>query len=201
MQFAYEKFNKLIEETKNVQQIYHYLKNVAKVPLDISDLLRWQWVQYVSALDKLVHDLVRIGMLNIYEGKCEKTPKYKTFQLDIETYNEMQNQPIRAVTIFEQKIVQKHGFLAFQDPNKISEALSFIWNENDKWGKIAYQMEMPKEECVAFLKNIVIRRNQIVHEGDYTDALSQRQDIFEQDIEDIRIYILKLGNSIYNLVK
>ena len=29
-------------------------------------------------------------------------------------------------------------------------------------------------DCVTFLKNAVIRRNQIVHEGDYTDILAKR---------------------------
>ena len=49
--------------------------------------------------------------------------------------------------------------------------------------------------------HIVIRRNQIVHEGDYTDYLSKRQDIFSQDVLDIRNYILKLGKAIYDCVK
>lgn len=29
-------------------------------------------------------------------------------------------------------------------------------------------------DCVTFLKNAVIRRNQIAHEGDYTDILAKR---------------------------
>ena len=51
------------------------------------------------------------------------------------------------------------------------------------------------------LKNIVIRRNQIVHEGDYTDSLLMRQEIYEQDVKDVRSFITKLGNVIYNCVK
>ena len=60
---------------------------------------------------------------------------------------------------------------------------------------------MGKNDCTTYLKNIVIRRNQIVHEGDYTDILMKRQDIYSQDIIDIREYILKLGKAIYDCVK
>ena len=74
-------------------------------------------------------------------------------------------------------------------------SINFIWDENDKWGKISNQMGMDNNDCKTYLKNIVIRRNQIVHEGDYTDRLSKRQDIFLQDVIDIRKYILDLGKS------
>lgn len=171
------------------------------VPVDISDLLRWQWVQCISAFDKFIHDLVRVGMLEIFQGNRVPTPKYKTFQIDMQTYEDMTNNKMDASFIFERKIILKHSFMAFQDPGKVADALSFIWDENDKWGKISNQMGMDNNDCKTYLKNIVIRRNQIVHEGDYTDRLSKRQDIFLQDVIDIRKYILDLGKAIYNCVK
>ncbi len=140
-------------------------------------------------------------MLKIFSGDRLPTPKYNMFQIDIQTYGDMSADTIHASLIFERKIILKHGFLAFQDPSKVADALSFIWNENDKWGKISNFMGMSKNDCTTYLKNIVIRRNQIVHEGDYTDILSKRQDIFPQDVLDIRRYILKLGEAIYNCVK
>lgn len=198
---SYQRFNKLVKDTENVEVLYRYFEESVAVPMDTSDLLRWQWVQCISAFDKLIHDLVRVGMLEIFSGSRSPTPKYYTFQIDIQTYEEMKSNRIGARLIFEQKVILKHGFLAFQDPNKVADALSFIWVENDKWGKISSQMGMNKNECTTYLKNIVIRRNQIVHEGDYTDILSKRQDIFSEDVIDIRNYILKLGKAIYDCVK
>lgn len=119
----------------------------------------------------------------------------------MQTYEDMTNNKMDASFIFERKIILKHSFMAFQDPGKVADALSFIWDENDKWGKISNQMGMDNNDCKTYLKNIVIRRNQIVHEGDYTDRLSKRQDIFLQDVIDIRKYILDLGKAIYNCVK
>lgn len=198
---SHQRFIELIRDTENVEVLYNYFENSMTVPVDTSDLLRWQWVQCISAFDKFMHDLVRVGMLEIFSGNRIPTPKYNTFQIDIQTYEGMVNNMIDASLTFERKIILKHGFLAFQDPSKVADALSFIWNENDKWGKISNLMGMNKNDCTTYLKNIVIRRNQIVHEGDYTDSLSKRQDIFPQDVIDIRKYILKLGKAIYDCVK
>lgn len=196
---SHKRFVKLVQDTQNVETLYNYFEH-SVVPVDISDLLRWQWVQCISAFDKFVHDVVRVGMVEIFLGNRTPTPKYNTFQIDIQTYGDMINNIIDASLIFERKIILKHGFLAFQDPSKVADALSYIWNENDKWGKISNLMGMSKDDCTTYLRNIVIRRNQIVHEGDYTDSLSRRQDILLQDVIDIRDYILKLGQAIYDCV-
>lgn len=196
---SHKRFVKLVQDTQNVETLYNYFEH-SVVPVDISDLLRWQWVQCISAFDKFVHDVVRVGMVEIFLGNRTPTPKYNTFQIDIQTYGDMINNIIDASLIFERKIILKHGFLAFQDPSRVADALSYIWNENDKWGKISNLMGMSKDDCTTYLRNIVIRRNQIVHEGDYTDSLSRRQDILLQDVIDIRDYILKLGQAIYDCV-
>lgn len=201
MQQSYQRFIILVKDTENVEVLYNYFDKSMAVSVDISDLLRWQWIQCVSAFDKSMHDLVRVGMLEIFVGNRIPTPKYNTFQIDIQTYGDMTNNLIDAGLIFERKIILKHSFLAFQDPNKVADALSFIWNENDKWGKISNLLGMAKNDCTTYLKNIVIRRNQIVHEGDYTDILMKRQDIYPQDVIEIREYILKLGEAIYDCVK
>ena len=198
---TYKRFCQLIDDTRNVDNLYSYIHNNIVVPIDASDLLRWQWVQCVSALDKLVHDLVRIGMVQIYNGTRTSTAQYNSFALYMSTYQEMMNDPMNASLIFEQRIILCNGFKAFQEPTKIAEALAYIWEEKDKWLAIANYVGIDKSTCTTTLKNIVLRRNQIVHEGDYTDALLKRQDIFEQDVQDVRDFVLKLGEGIYNCVK
>lgn len=200
MLFAYKRFTDLVNDTQNVEVLYEYIENTMKVPVDISDLLRWQWVQCISAFDKFIHDVVKIGMVEIFQGGRISTPKFNTFKIDYQTYENMKSNPLIASTVFEQTVILKHSFLSFQEPTKVADALSYIWNENDKWAKISGLICMNKSDCVTFLKNAVIRRNQIVHESDYTDMLSRRQDIYIQDVVDIRNYILNIGEAIYNCV-
>lgn len=197
---AYKRFIQLIDDTKNVDAIYQYV-NTLTTPLDMSDLLRWQWVQYVSALDKLIHDLVKIGMIEEFTGARIETKQYKNFQLDMDTYSSMISDLINAASLFEQRVVVCNGYKAFQDPKKISEALSYIWSEKDKWKVISDLIGMNQTMCTTKLNNIVIRRNQIVHEGDYTDILSKRQDIYEEDVIEVKEFILQIGKAIYNCVK
>jgi hypothetical protein len=201
MQRAYNLFEKILKDTETAQVLYTYLDTTVKPPLDYTDLLRWQWAQSVSALDKLIHDFVRIGMVKIFEGTRPMTDKYKSFTIDIQTYNQLNNNIAIASSIFEQQVLLKNGFLSFQDPAKISDALSYIWDEKHKWQKIAQQMNQDESLVKTTLKNIVIRRNQIVHEGDYSDTLLQRQEICEQDVIDVITFIKSLAQSIYALVK
>lgn len=201
MIIAYKRFKELMNDTSNVEVLYEYLDDTVKVPIDISDLLRWQWVQSISAFDKFIHDIVRIGIIEIFQGHRAMTSKYNMFALDMQTYYDMKSDPLKEGSILEQKIILKHSYLAFQDPSKVADALSYIWDSKDKWGIIANEAGMNKNDCVAFLKNVVIRRNQIVHEGDYIDFYSKRQDIFAEDVKEVKQFILQIGTAIYNCVK
>ncbi len=193
-------FNQIINDTGNTKVIYEYLDSVVHPPFDYTDLLRWQWAQAVSALDKLIHDLVRIGMLEIFMKKRQPTKKYNSFLIDVNAYTQMIQFPTDAATIFEQIVIIKNSFLAFQEPQKISEALSYIWDEEHKWKKIATKLGADDKNTKTELKNIVIRRNQIVHEGDYSDSILNRQEIIKEDVVDVLDFIQRLGVTIYELV-
>lgn len=198
---AYNTFKTLINDTINVETIFDYVTNQAKVPINCDDLLRWEWAQCVSAFDKLIHDLVRLGMLQTFNNQRIETAKFKGFVIDYSTYSSMKV-AANPVLIFEQRIILKNSTLSFQAPDKVADALSYIWDENNKWDKIAMQVGMSKSDCVTMLKNIVSRRNQIVHEGDYIDPFAtQRQDIYPTDVQATKTFLLKIGEAIYNLVK
>lgn len=201
MNTAYNAFCTIIQDTRNSDVVYTYLENTVKPPYDYSDLLRWQWAQAVSALDKLIHDLIRIGMVQTYQGLRSPTAKYRSFAIDMDCYSQMQQMPLLAVSVFEAQIVHKLSFLSFQEPSKISDGLSLIWDESNKWRKISDAMGLDENYLRTKLKNISIRRNQIVHEGDYSNALLQRQAITHADTLDVIGFIFSIGTSIYNLVK
>jgi hypothetical protein len=197
---SYLTFEAIMEDTKNSSSLYYYLKNYVRPPYDCSDILRWQWAQSVSALDKLIHDLVRVGMLEIFQGNRAITAKFLEFQIPFQVHSQMCENPTIAYSILEREIVRKHSFLAFQEPNKISDALAYIWDEPHKWTVLAQALNISEPKIKTQLKNISIRRNQIVHEGDYSSNLLQRQTIDENDVAKVLNFILDLGEAIYNLV-
>lgn len=201
MNVAYSVFSAIIQDTKNSDILYTYLHDVVKPPYDYSDLLRWQWAQAVSALDKLIHDLIRVGMIYTFLGLRQPTQKYLAFTIDLRSYEEMQRNELPATNVFERQITQQLSYLSFQEPTKIAEGLSLIWNENHKWRCIADRFGETEDYTKTKLKNISIRRNQIVHEGDYSSSQLQRQQIAHADVVDVIDFISRLGEAIYQLVR
>lgn len=201
MNRAYGKFKQLMSDTRSVSCIYDYLDQYVKGPMQYDDLLRFQWVQSVAALDKLVHDLVRIGMVDIFSGRRLSTSKYKKFQVDMAWYEDVTINNHMIANEFGKKVILQHGHLSFQDPGKIGDALAYIWEVKDKWTIIATQLGQDSNSVKVMLKNIVTRRNQIAHEGDYIDDFGNRQEIEKNDVDDVLEFIEKLGEAIYICVK
>lgn len=206
MQKAFKQFNSNIKAVKEMDVLYHYLTKDLKLPNDLSDILRSQLVYAVSALDKLIHELVKIGMLQAFINQRIKTSKFNSFSITLETYNNIQQtsqqQPntLQLETpeyFFEQEIIVKHKYLAFQEPDKIADALSFIWEEKQKWQKIAALFNTSDDNIKKKIKSIVSRRNQIVHEADIDLQTNLRKSIEENDIKEAVEFIFKLGENIF----
>ena len=195
-------FETIINQAKISEGLYSYL-SAQKVPIDASDLLRWQWVLVISALDKYIHDIVRIGMIQEYQGKRARTEKFKTFRINMDIYDNLSSS-IAPEMALEKEIIHQHSIFAFQHPDKISDALSFIWTEQHKWEAISRKIATPisAKDIRTKLNNIVVRRNQIVHEGDcFTLSVPfQQQPISETDVNDVITFVTELVQAITSLI-
>lgn len=191
-------FCALMAQNNFTSALYEYLSN-NRIPLDSSDLLRWQWVLAVSALDKYIHDLVAAGMVEQFLNIRPTTSKYNAFQLSMNVISNISAAPVPEIE-FRNEVVRKNSYLAFQDPDKIADALSFIWNEPNKWVVISRNMATYIEPTTlkTKLKNIVLRRNQIVHEGDClsTNMPLEQQPITLSDTKDVIRFITELVDAI-----
>jgi hypothetical protein len=206
MQKAFEQFSSNIKAVKEMEALFHHLTSDLKLPNDLSDIVRSQLVYAVSALDKLIHELVKIGMLQVFMNQRTKTTKFNNFSISLETYNKIQQtSQLQTDTLqlespeyfFEQEIIIKHKYLAFQEPDKIADALSFIWEEKQKWQKIASLFNGPDDDIKKKLKSIVSRRNLIVHEADIDLQTNLRNSIDESDVKEAVDFIFKLGEHIF----
>lgn len=197
-------FEQNIKEVRAISDIYNYLNSEMKVPFSVDDLLRSQVVYVVSAFDKLIHDLIRVGLVQSYEGTRPQTPKYINEPFPMSVIQQMSSASIPpAVHFFEQAVFQKLKIVSYQEPGKVSDGLSFIWEEKQKWQKITAQMGSPKDHkgVKTQLKLIADRRNMIVHEADLNPTSMQKQDITSSEVDEIIDFIESCGNAIYELVK
>lgn len=194
-------FKANMEEAKNLSSLYEYLESSIKSPLSFDDLLRSQIVYSVSAFDKLIHDVIRIGIMEIFTNKRQPTPKYLAEPISTSIYNDLISATIPPKEyIFEQAIVKKLKIFSYQDPDKVSEGLSYIWEEKQKWKKIALKMEIDNETAKTTLKLIASRRNSIAHEADINPTTNQKYSISKSECQSITEFLCKCGEAIVDLV-
>ena len=205
MQRAFDQFKNSMKYVKELDALYVHLKDTLHLPNDLSDLMRAQWVYAISSMDKLIHELVRIGMIQSFQGGRTKTRKFMTFGISLDTHSNIMATIPGSVPPaeywFEQEIVQKHKYLAFQEPDKIADALSLIWDEDHKWQKLADALGMSQADLKTKIKTIVSRRNQIVHEADLDLLSGIRNTVEKADIDDVVPFIEKLAEEIFKAVK
>jgi RiboL-PSP-HEPN len=194
-------FKANMEEVKNLTFLYEYLETSIKSPLSFDDLLRSQIVYSVSAFDKLIHDIIRMGIMEIFTSRRQPTPKYLAESISTSIYNDLISATFPPKEyIFEQAIIKKLKAFSYQDPEKVSEGLSYIWEEKQKWQKIAFRMAIDDKTAKTTLKLITSRRNSIVHESDIDPSTNQKYLISKSECQSITEFLYKCGEAIVDLV-
>lgn len=194
-------FEKNINDSSQLIALFEYTKE--HLPsMNFDDLLRSHLVHAVSAFDKLLHDIIRIGMLEIFQEERKGTSKYFSEGISLEIHNKISKATIPPKEYyFESEMTRKLSYLSFQDPKKIADGLSLIWSEQHKWQVISKGMRIEMSKVKTTLKTISTRRNQIVHEADINIATGKKYFIEKEETENVSNFILSCGNSIYNSVK
>ena len=193
-------FEKNITESSQLVALFEYT-NEHLPNMNFDDLLRAHFVHAVSAFDKLLHDIIKIGMLEIFQERRQTTPKYLSEGISLEIHNKISKATIPPKEYyFESEVTKKLSYMSFQDPNKIADGLSLIWIEPYKWQVIANDMGVEMSKARTTLKTISTRRNQIVHEADINMATGKKYSIEKDETVNVANFILSCGNSIYNSV-
>lgn len=194
-------FRANIEEAKNLVALYEYLEHSVKSPLSFDDLLRFQIVYAVSAFDKLIHDVIRMGIMEIFTCRRSPTPKYLAETISTLTYNDLISATLPPKEyIFEQAIAKKLKIVSYQEPEKVAEGLSYIWEEKQKWQKIAAKMMIDDTTAKTTLKLIASRRNSIVHEADIDPSTNLKYSISKSECQSITSFLYQCGEAIVDLV-
>lgn len=196
-------FKKNISDAQALNPIFDHLERTisSSAPISFDDLLRSKLVYSVSAFDKLMHDLIRLGMVEIFKNARAATPKYLSEPITMSIYSQLVNATTPpAEIIFEQFVLSKLKFMSFQAPDKVSDGLSYIWDENHKWQKISQKLNLNENSVKTQLTLISSRRNSIVHEADMDPMTHQKIPITKQECDLVTNFLLATGTAIADLV-
>ena len=201
MQDSIQQFRENIERVRAIGGLYEALNQLTTPVLDASDLLRTQIVMAVSSLDHYIHEIVRFGMLKVYDGKRPPTEAFQRFQVTMGAAM-TGFAGSSTSTWFETEIREKHGYLAFQHPDKIADAVR-LFSSCELWPSVASQLGLTVQDVKTRLQLIVERRNKIAHEADLDPSYSGigiRWPIFRNDSVQAVEYIQNLCETIHSIV-
>jgi len=203
MQSAFDQFQENMSRVEALMGIYRSINSQTTAVMDSSDILRAAraaLVFSVSALDKFIHDVTRIGMLEIFEGKRKATDAFLRFQLSMRIFilNEEEK-----LSLLDEEIRERHSWQSFQRPDRIADALRLVTNIK-LWEEIAKAVQMDVKTLKDQLTLIVDRRDQIAHEADIiprSELLPDRRwNIDDKITQDTIDFISKLVKSIYEIL-
>jgi hypothetical protein len=204
MQSAIDLFRISIARVRALIAVHNSLKAQASSVLDLSDMLRAALVLAVSALDYYIHEVVRIGMLEIHRGQRPEPPAFSRFQISLGSARTGINAGQNIDSWLEDEIRQRHSYKSFQQPNAIADAIRLIcdkklWEEvSTNMGRVAQDAEDIKNQ----LSLIVDRRNKIAHEADIDPTLSigNRWPIDELLVNETVDFIEQVVESIHHIL-
>ena len=201
MQSAIDLFRISIARVRDLIAVHNSLKAQASSVLDLSDMLRAALVLAVSALDYYIHEVVRIGMLEIHGGQRPEPPAFSGFQISLGNARAGINAEQNIDSWLEDEIRQRHSYKSFQQPNAIADAVRLICDKK-LWEQVSINMGSPAKDIKQQLSLIVDRRNKIAHEADIDPSypIGDRWPIDELLVNEAVNFLEQVVESIHKIL-
>jgi hypothetical protein len=201
MQSAIDLFRISIARVRDLIAVHNSLKAQASSILDLSDILRSGLVLSVSALDYYIHEVVRIGMLEIHRGQRPEPPAFSGFQISLGNARAGINAGQNIDSWLEDEIRQRHSYKSFQQPNAIADAVRLICDKK-LWEEVSINMGSPAKDIKEQLSRIVDRRNKIAHEADIDPSypIGDRWPIDELLVNEAVDFLEQVVESIHKIL-
>ncbi len=195
---AYQQFRENLLRARELGNLAAAVGQIMTTAIDISDMWRAQIVLGVSALDHLIHEMARLGMIESAKGIRQKTDSYLRFSLPLDAVERaISGHPHEAW--LGDTVREKHSWLSFQHPEKVAEAIRLI-SPIKLWEEVGNELGIPAKDIKIRLELIVDRRNKIAHEADMDPTNPGfRWPITEAMALDTLDFIEKVAEAIFNV--
>ena len=199
MQAAIDQFRVNLARVRNLGVIHNTLNAQTAAAIDLSDILRSELVMAVSVLDYYIHEIVRLGMLEVYRGTRPETSAFLRFQISLESVRQVVSNPTNDDWL-DNEIRERHGWRSFQQADHIADAIRLI-SDISLWEQVSTHLGMPAQDIKQELNLIADRRNKIVHEADMDSTpYDTRWPIDEILVDDAINFTEQIAEAIYDLL-
>lgn len=199
MQLSIDSYRSNIYYVHHLGVLHDAISALTTSAIDCSDILRSQLVLAVSAFDQYIHELVRLGMLEAFQGLRSKTDAYCRYQVSLDIAHGGIGSG--SSDWLSNEIRQKHSFQTFQQPDKVADAVRLISNKK-MWNEVAAILGVSDVALKTNLKLIVERRNKIAHEADVDPSYpGQRWPITKIMVNDAVKFLNDVAEAIFVVVK
>ena len=147
------------------------------------DIWRSQIVFLDSALDFYIHEIVKYGIIKMFNGDWTESNDYKKMKVRLGFAVDLAQNPNSASKLLEE-IDEMNKYSCFMGAKKLKEQLVFI--------DVNYSLLNSEKNLLNDLYN---RRNQIAHQADRVHGQQQKQSITKNYVED---FINKVENFVVN---
>jgi len=184
---------------RELSVIHSALKSLAP-DRDLSDILRAQLLMAVSALDHFVHNSVEEGMLEIYLNIRTRTTAFEKFHISMKNTQFISVDPSQTQW-FKAEIQEQIGYKSFQKAGDIKDIIKLI-SDKTLWNDVSVIMNENPDVLKNRLNLIIDRRNIIAHQADNDpNNPGTRNNITQQEVENIVDFIDKIADSIFQVTK
>ena len=204
-----EYFTKVWDRANVLSGLHIHLSSTTTSIMNTDELLRAEWAMRVSALDLYVHELIALNLMKIFRGERPLCDGFRKIQISsltlLNLLSEMNGSSREAA--FDLAVREKLERMTFQNPDNIAEGIRYIssidlWSEIAKhYGASGSSIESASRSLKASLKQIVDRRNKIVHEGDLQPTVPRSEwTISSTDLTEVKKVIEKIVLSIDQII-
>ena len=198
MQHSLDQFLGNIKKIRDMHALYVSMRTRVTGVIDISDFLRAEIVMLVSALDHYIHEITRVGMVESYEGRRIRTNAFNNFSVTLGSVT--LNSGEMGTSWLEEEIRKRHSFVAFQQPDKIADAIR-LFSDVKLWESVSKNISRDRNDLTIHLKVLIGRRNKIAHEADIDPSFpGARWPIDVDMVEEAIDFVSTLGKSIHEVV-
>lgn len=160
-----------------------------------NNILRSQIVFAMSCVDFYMHEIVKYGILQIFQGKRQKTSAYSNFAITM-PYVERAINNIDSIDWLENWINIKNKQFTYMASKKIQEAISLI-SSKKILDNVSQKMNIDKNDLKNKIDEIYERRNSIAHQTDRDVSTGRIFDINKKMVEEYLEFINKFIKNLH----